>query len=104
MAAEQTNRGEPIVEIRNLSKELHRDEITIPVLMDINVDLYTGDYMALMGPSGSGKTTLLNMIAGLDRPTSGSLKVLGHDLTQTSEGALRDGDRSTSVSSFSCTT
>jgi putative ABC transport system ATP-binding protein len=88
VAAEQTNRGEPIVEIRNLSKEFHRDEITIPVLMDINVDLYTGDYMALMGPSGSGKTTLLNMIAGLDRPTSGSLKVLGHDLTQTSEGAL----------------
>src|SRR5215218_5370787 len=88
VAAEQTNRGEPIVEIRNLSKEFHRDEITIPVLMDINVDLYTGDYMALMGPSGSGKTTLLNMIAGLDRPTSGSLKVLGDDLTQTSEGAL----------------
>jgi putative ABC transport system ATP-binding protein len=86
--AEQTGRGEPIVEIRNLSKEFHRDEITVPVLMDINVDLYSGDYMALMGPSGSGKTTLLNLIAGLDRPTSGSLKVLGHDLTQTSEGAL----------------
>ena len=88
MAAEQTKRGEPIVEIRNLSKEFHRDEITIPVLMDINVDLYAGDYMALMGPSGSGKTTLLNLIAGLDRPTSGTVRVVGTDLGQTSEGAL----------------
>jgi putative ABC transport system ATP-binding protein len=80
--------NDPIVVIRDLYKEFHRDEITIPVLMGINVDLRAGEYMALMGPSGSGKTTLLNMIAGLDRPTSGTIRVLGQDLGNTSESAL----------------
>lgn len=88
MSAQHSNGDEPIVVIRDLYKEFHRDEITIPVLMGINLDLYTGDYMALMGPSGSGKSTLLNLIAGLDRPTSGVVQVIGQDLGQTSEGAL----------------
>jgi putative ABC transport system ATP-binding protein len=52
------------------------------------VDLRAGEFMALKGPSGSGKTTLLNLIAGLDRPTSGTLRVIGQDLGNTSEGAL----------------
>jgi putative ABC transport system ATP-binding protein len=80
--------SEPIVVVRDLYKEFHRDEITIPVLTGINLDLRAGEYMALMGPSGSGKSTLLNLVAGLDRPTSGTLRVLGQDLTQTSEGEL----------------
>jgi putative ABC transport system ATP-binding protein len=88
LTAEYSNRGEPIVAIRDLYKEFHRDEITIPVLMGINLDLQSGEYMALMGPSGSGKTTLLNIIAGLDRPTSGTVRVVGQDLGQASEGEL----------------
>jgi putative ABC transport system ATP-binding protein len=80
--------SEPIVVIRDLYKEFRRDEITIPVLTGINLDLCAGEYMALMGPSGSGKSTLLNLVAGLDRPTSGTLRVLGQDLGQTSEGEL----------------
>lgn len=84
----RANGDEPIVVIRDLYKEFHRDEITIPVLMGINLDLGAKDFMALMGPSGSGKTTLLNLIAGLDRPTSGTVRVIGQDLGQTSEGAL----------------
>lgn len=83
-----SNRPEPIVVIRDLYKEFHRDQITIPVLMGINLDLYTKDFMALMGPSGSGKSTLLNLIAGLDRPTSGAIHVIGQDLANTSEGSL----------------
>jgi putative ABC transport system ATP-binding protein len=83
-----SNRDEPIVVIRDLYKEFHRDQIKIPVLMGINLDLCAKDFMALMGPSGSGKTTLLNLIAGLDRPTSGTVRVIGQDLGQTSEGAL----------------
>jgi putative ABC transport system ATP-binding protein len=79
---------EPIVIIRDLYKVFHRDEITIPVLTGINLVLRAGEYMALMGPSGSGKSTLLNLVAGLDRPTSGTLRVLGQDLGQTSEGEL----------------
>jgi putative ABC transport system ATP-binding protein len=78
----------PLVVVRDLYKEFHRDEITISVLKGINLDLHAGEYMALMGPSGSGKSTLLNLIAGLDRPTSGTVQVVGQDLGQTSEGEL----------------
>lgn len=80
--------GEPLVQVRDLYKEFHRDAITIPVLKGINVDLQAGEYLALMGPSGSGKSTLLNLIAGLDRPTSGTISVIGHRLAQMSEGEL----------------
>ncbi len=80
--------SEPIVIVRDLYKEFQRDEITIPVLLGINLELNSGEYLALMGPSGSGKSTLLNLLAGLDRPTSGLVAVLGQDLGQMSEGAL----------------
>jgi putative ABC transport system ATP-binding protein len=80
--------GDPIVLVRDLYKEFHRDAITIPVLMGIDLDLKAREFLALMGPSGSGKTTLLNLVAGLDRPTSGQVIVAGQDLGSTSEGAL----------------
>jgi putative ABC transport system ATP-binding protein len=88
LSTDQAGRGEPIVYIRDLYKEFHRDEIKIPVLMGINFDLWPGEFMALMGPSGSGKSTLLNLSAGLDRPTSGTVRVVGQDLGKTSEGEL----------------
>ena len=71
------NADETVVVVRDVCKEFHRDQLTIPVLSGINLELSTGDYLALMGPSGSGKTTLLNLIAGLDRPTSGDVIVCG---------------------------
>ena len=80
--------ADPIVVVRNLYKEFRRDEFTIPVLMGINLEMFAGDYLALMGPSGSGKTTLLNLVAGLDRPTSGTVNVVGEDLGQMSEANL----------------
>lgn len=80
--------SEPIVEVINVSKEFRRDQNSIPVLSNVNLKLYPGDYLSLMGPSGSGKTTLLNLLAGLDRPTSGSVLVCGEDLSSLSEGAL----------------
>lgn len=84
---EQSQEG-PIVVVRDLCKEFYRDKLTIPVLSGTNLEVRRGDYLALMGPSGSGKTTLLNLIAGLDRPTSGEVIVAGENIAQMSESAL----------------
>jgi len=79
---------QPIVSVRNVTKEFRRDSFVIPVLAGIDLTLQRGDYMSLMGPSGSGKSTLLNLVAGLDRPTTGEVIVCGTNLGKTSEGAL----------------
>ena len=86
MSAENTS--DPVVVVENVTKEYRRDEIVIPVLSGMNLQLQSCNYMALMGPSGSGKSTLLNLIAGLDKPTSGHVYVCGQDLGNTSQGEL----------------
>jgi putative ABC transport system ATP-binding protein len=80
--------SEPIVKINSVSKVYHRDSIQIPVLQNINLTASEGDFLALMGPSGSGKTTLLNLIAGLDRPTSGEVNVAGVNIGSLNESGL----------------
>ncbi len=87
---------EPLVAIRKLTKYYVRGGQIIPVLVDINLDVYSGDYVALMGPSGSGKSTLLNLIAGIDKPSSGEIHVGGVDIARLSEGDLA-GWRAASV-------
>ncbi len=79
---------EPIVRVEDVCKEYRRDEFVISVLSGMNLSLQTGDYVSLMGPSGSGKSTLLNLIAGLDRPTSGHVHVCGRDLSRSGESEL----------------
>ena len=76
-----------IVEIRGLRKVYRRDRQEVTVLDGIDLDVPDGAFEALMGPSGSGKTTLLNLIAGIDQPTSGSIRVAGADLTRLGETA-----------------
>ncbi len=78
----------PIVQIRGVSKSYRRDSNTVPVLNNITLDVPEGEFVGLMGPSGSGKTTLLNLIAGIDRPDSGSVSVAGTDVAQLSESQL----------------
>ncbi len=78
----------PIVEIRNLYKSYLRGSQKVPVLEDITLEVAEGEFLALMGPSGSGKSTLLNLIAGIDRPDSGLLKVGGVEVSALSEGEL----------------
>lgn len=77
-----------IVEVHNVSKSYHRDSLKIPVLEDINLSVPDGEFLALMGPSGSGKSTLLNLIAGIDRPDSGSIVVANDDVTKLSESDM----------------
>src|SRR5437899_5430263 len=79
---------ETLVEIRDVRKVYKRDEFEVPVLNGITLDVPGGDFLALMGPSGSGKTTLLNLIAGIDRPTSGRIMVDGKEISRFSETAL----------------
>jgi len=62
----------------------------VPVLTDITLGIGKGDFVALMGPSGSGKSTLLNLIAGIDRPDSGEVRVGGLDITRLPEAVLAE--------------
>jgi putative ABC transport system ATP-binding protein len=77
-----------IVKLRGVTKIYQRGDESVRVLEDLDLDVPTGSYEALMGPSGSGKTTLLNLIAGLDRPNNGSVEVAGKRLDGLGEGAL----------------
>ena len=77
-----------LVHLQNLSKTYTRGLQKVEVLHGIDLDIESGDFVALMGPSGSGKTTLLNLIGGLDGPTGGSITVGGERLDQLSENAL----------------
>ncbi len=79
---------ETLVQIDNVHKVYRRDQFDVPVLNGISVEVPRGDFFALMGPSGSGKTTLLNLIAGIDRPTSGRVVVDGKEISRFSETAL----------------
>src|SRR6059058_4209296 len=81
----ETKNGKAIIEIRNLRKVYRRDKQEVTVLDGITLDVPEGAFEALMGPSGSGKTTLLNLIAGIDSPTSGSIKVSGEEIARLSE-------------------
>jgi putative ABC transport system ATP-binding protein len=76
------------VDVQNVRKIYKRDAQDIVVLDGINLQVPDGEFVALMGPSGSGKTTLLNLIAGIDRPTSGKVKVGDTDVTALSEAQL----------------
>lgn len=78
----------PLVEIRNLSREYRKGEQVIRPLHEVTLDVEQGDFVSLMGSSGSGKTTLLNLIAGIDRPTSGEIRVAGTDIGKLSRTQL----------------
>ncbi|MCX7011500.1 MAG: ABC transporter ATP-binding protein [Candidatus Sumerlaeota bacterium] len=85
------NRSAPpamILSVRSASKVYRMGEIDVPALRDASIDIHDGEFLIIVGPSGSGKTTLLNLIGGMDRPTSGTVRFLDQDLSAASDRQL----------------
>lgn len=82
------NQGDTLVRLEGIEKNFRRGDETIHVLSKLDLEIPRGAFLALMGPSGSGKSTLLNLIAGLDRPSSGSIDVGGDRIDRMSSRAL----------------
>jgi len=78
----------PLAEVRNVTKTYRKGEHEISPLKDVSLEVESGDFVSLMGASGSGKSTLLNLIAGIDKPDSGELRVGGLDITALTETEL----------------
>ena len=81
---------EVLIETLGLSKIFHRDSTEIRALEDITLKVLSGDFISLMGPSGSGKTTLLNIMAGIDRPSGGEVRILDVDVASMSDDELAE--------------
>jgi len=88
--APESGTDETLIRIDHLSKTYSRGGQPIPVLKDINLAVRRAEFVSLMGPSGSGKSTLLNLIAGIDQPTSGTIRIAGVDIATLDETALAD--------------
>jgi len=78
----------PLIECRGLTKHYAKGKLKITPLEALDLDVPKGDFLALMGPSGSGKTTLLNLLAGIDQPSEGLLRIGGQDMAAMSRSAL----------------
>jgi putative ABC transport system ATP-binding protein len=77
-----------IIEARGLDKQFGHDGLRVAALQGVNLSVARGEFIALMGPSGSGKSTLLHLIAAMDRPSGGEIRVLGQDLRSLSESQI----------------
>ncbi|QFU18089.1 ABC transporter ATP-binding protein [Microvirga thermotolerans] len=78
----------PVFVARKLCKSYGTGEAAVYALRDVDLDIYSGEFVVLLGPSGSGKSTLLNILGGLDAPTSGQATWRDHELTGSTEAQL----------------
>jgi putative ABC transport system ATP-binding protein len=84
------NGRRPIIKIKNVSKVYNLGEYEVHALSDVSLEIYEGQFVAIMGPSGSGKSTLMNILGALDTPTSGSYNLNGTDASQMSDNDLAE--------------
>ena len=78
----------PLIKIDKVTKQFHKGPEVITPLQETDLEVHRGEFVSLMGASGSGKTTLLNLIAGIDRPTSGRIVINGAEITSLSRTKL----------------
>lgn len=86
----QTPAATPIIAIRNLSKVYQMGEHEVRALDGVSLDIYPGEFVAIMGPSGSGKSTMMNMLGALDQPSGGSYRLADTDVSQLSDDQLAE--------------
>ena len=79
-----------MVEVRGVSREFHTAGVVVHAVQDVTLEVPRGEFLAIIGRSGSGKTTLLNIIAGLDKPTSGTVLVDGQDITRYGDAEMTE--------------
>jgi putative ABC transport system ATP-binding protein len=77
-----------IVSVQSVNKIYRMGEVDVPALRDAKLDIYDGEFLIIVGPSGSGKSTLLNLVGGMDRPTSGTVRFLDEDISRYSDRQL----------------
>src|SRR5579862_9210202 len=87
-AAGQVKVSEPFIELAGVEKSYRMGRLDYPALRGVDLEIGTGELVAIVGPSGSGKTTILNLVAGIDRPTSGSVTVDGLRIDRLGEEEL----------------
>ena len=75
----------PVIEVTDVSKVHHLGEVAVEALRSVSFGVREGEFVAIMGPSGSGKTTLLGILGCLDRPTSGSYRLVGEEVSELGE-------------------
>src|SRR5262245_9165894 len=82
--------GSPILRIANLEKVFRMGDLSVPVLRGINLEIFEGEYVAIMGPSGSGKSTMLNILGCLDQPSSGHYYLGDEDVARLNDDRLSE--------------
>lgn len=89
-AAARDEEAVMLLELEHIYKTYSKDQLDVPALRDVSLQVGKGDYLAIMGPSGSGKSTLMNLIGCLDRPTGGSYRLDGTDVLSLSDNELSE--------------